>query len=696
MKEKMETETKEFNVDEAERREQILSDFKDKRSRYQDYWQPIYKEVESHRTFTLLGKQFQAGEAKRYGIRNPLEPNLLLTYANHEANKTLQTDYRGKVTPNGGGANEIKARERQDVLRGLQRKNDIKQVFNKVRRDQVAGGIAYSWAKMDYAGKRGFGKTLTDEFIENYQNVFPDINVKNATFSDMRDCLIKQDVGKSEWEELTGEKPEGWGTDKKKCLWHYWVREDKRDTEYLMEVGETKMGSLLPKDGDEPILDGVQMGADGQPLARPTADYTWCWYKITDDCRLIDEEIWLGSYSPIIACTGRKVISNQDEGKNKIYYQPLTQFAEEPQKIYTIIENIIGLRLGKSPFSKWKVAFESINIKDMIKLRENAMLGDTDILYRGLSEDGKTAIPPPEEIEPHVLDAILISLQQEQERKIQKIFGIFDANLGNRSNEQSGVAIRERAQGGELSNYDLQFNYMEYVEQVTRVKLDLIPKYLTAPQQLAFVDEEDKTVVKWVNTTGGVQFSPDEEYSLSVEAMPISNTAREDEADMLMQMAKAMPQIVQNQQVAALIIKAQPGMYTSQIAALIAEGDPQIQEAQKTIQELQGKLQQVTVQAQAKDMQATQTIGALKNTLTMLKQQMALERQAHEVAGHSAEAKRAYDDMSKSVDNQLSSLELQVKQYTAESGRMTAEANLLKVAGSLVEPPTPAPGTGLP
>jgi hypothetical protein len=676
-----------------DRKTAILDTFKDKKSRYQDHWTPIYKETEKHAKFTMLGEQLDDGEMKRYGLKYPLQPNLLLTYANHEANKTLQTDYRGKVTPNGGGANEVKARARQDVIRGLMRTQSIEQIFNQVRRMQVCGGIAYSIAEVGYAGRRGYGKTLKDKYLAEYQNVFPDPTAESVTFSDMRDCLIKQDVPRSHWEEMTGRKAEDddWRGKKTKEMWNYWVREDVRDRELLKADGTTVMASALPRkpgakpeDAEEIDYTGIQMDPDGNPLDRPTEDYAWCWYKIINDDEIIDEEQWLGSYPPVVACTGRKVVN-----KDKTYYQPLTQFAEEAQKVYTILENIIALRLSKSPFSKWKVPFESIDIKQMIELRKASVVGDTDILYKSLGADGKP-IPSPEEIEPHILDPILLDLQNEQRLKIQQIFGIFDANLGNKSNEQSGIAIRERAQGGELSNFDLQFNYMEYVEQVTRVKLDLIPKYLTAPQQIAFVDEDDNTVLQWINTTGGLQFSPDEEYGLSVEAMPISQTARQDEAQALMEMAKVMPIIAQNPQAVALIVKAQPGRYAGQISEFIAKGDPQIQEAKQLIGQLQGELAQVQQQAQAKQAQDAITIAGLKQAVAGMKMQSALMKQMQTIEGQSAEMQKAMGDMQAMTDAQIQAAELEIQRYDAESNRIKADAAMI-IAVDKASRPDPQP-----
>lgn len=667
---------------------QVLADFNDKKSRYKDYWDTIYKQVEAHRKFTLLGKQFEEGDWKAMGVTKPLEPNLLLTYANHEANKTLQTDYRGKVSPNGSGASDVMARARQDVLRGLQRTGNINQIFNQVRRNQVSGGIAYSITKIGYAGKRGFGKTIVNEFLEDYQNVFPDPEAKSNTLSDMVDCLIRREVAKKDWEAETGKAPSNWGSDKKKKeLWYYWVREDVKDKEYLLEDGKTKLGSKLPKKGKEPDWTGVKMDEAGQPLFRDTQDFSWCLYTIADD-EILSKDDWKGSYPPVTACIGRRVVTSD----GKVQYQPLTQFAEEAQKVYTLIENIIGLRLSRSPFSKWKIALETLDIKSLADLRRSAQLGDYDVLYKGVGDDGKP-LPPPEEVEPYILDPLLIELQREQQRKMQQIFGIFDANLGNKSNEQSGVAIRERAQGGELSNFDLQFLYMEYVEQVSRNMLDLIPKYLNAQQQIAFVDENDNTTMQWINIEGGLSFSPDEEYSLSIEAMPISQTSREEEAQALIEMAKVIPLISQNPQTAALVAKAQPGRYSAQMAEALQGINPELEEAKAMVGQLQGELQN----AQLKTQQDSIVIAGLKQNIAFMKQQQALMKQLAGAEGSTEAMRLQLEEAALALDARIREAETAIKQQDADSKRITAEASMVSAVDKASRPdPKPAEKKGPP
>jgi len=663
-------ETKEEKA-KRERYSAISQAFKEKKERYIGHWDPIYKDCKARKEFALLGKQLDNAERKRYGLRYPLEPNLLLTYVNHEANRTLQTDYLGKVTPNGGGATIERARARQDVLRGIQRMGNASSVFNYARRDQVASGMAYAMAVVDYTPKRGFGKTIQYEYMRETFNVFPDISAVENTLCDMRDFLIRKKVQKNQWKKETGQDPTDWGSVKEKELWYYWVREDLEEQEFLMEDGTTKLDSELNKDYSR-----VKKDESGENLAKPYTDIRWRWYKITQDCEVIDEEDWLGVYPPLVACTGRRVVD-----ENRTHYQSMTLFAEEPQKVYTVLENIIALRLARSPYSKWKIPFESIDVKQLLELRAASVVGDQDILYKSLTTDGNT-IPAPEEIEPHVLDAMLVELQREQEKKIQKIFGIFDANLGNKSNEQSGVAIEQRRRGGETSNYDFEYNFTEFVEQITRVILDLIPRYLSAPQQVAFVDPEDNAAIDWINTNGNNTLNPDEEYALAIEATPISKTARQEEAEMLMNIAKVSPIVAQNAKVMALVVKAQPGRYSAQIADILAGTNPEIEQAKAMITDLQGQLQA----AEQKSAQDDMAIAGLKQTVTFLKQQQTNLKQLASLEGNTEAMRLKLEEAALALDAQIREGELQLKAMDSESKRMTAEASMISAVDKASRP----------
>ena len=600
-----------------EARDKILSEFKSKMSDYPSQWKPIYDECRQHEEFALLGKQMSPGEIANLGLAPDVRlPNLLKKYVNQQSNQTLQVKYRAVVSPNGGGSDIAKARQREDVLRGIQVPT-CGPVYNQARRGQLAAGIRYSRVVVDFASQRGFEKSFRYEDITDTYNVYPDPFVATPTFSDMRDFLIRERVPKAAWKERTGQD---WGgtTEKDRELWYYWKKRSlTSDKEYLLNDGTEKLGAdLMSEGGTEPDLSRVMMMDDGEtPFARDVSIHDWEWHMIDGEGKqIIKSGDWRGCYAPLVACTGERVVENTSTGA-KIHYLPLTADAEEPQAMYTLIEMIIKMRLARSPYSKWIVPFESLIEKQADDIRTSSIIGDMDILYKSFTANGDQ-IPAPQEREPYILDRLLIELQQVQIQKIEQILGIPVAVFGERTNETSGKAIEQRKREGDVSSYHFTFNFLEYVKQMGLVTLEAFPHYYTTEQQVAFMDRDDKAVMQTINQPGGLSFNPAERYSLVVDAQPDSDTDRESEAEALMAMVENPqlgPLIMRAPGAAALIVKAQKGRYAQELGEKL-EGmanDPEKQQMQQRIEQMQQQGQKLQAEVgQLKD----------KNSLEFLKE----------------------------------------------------------------------------
>ncbi len=579
---------------------QILDDFKTKKTQYPSAWKYAYDKCKEHWEFAILGKQMDRGEITALGLaQNVRLPNLLKKYVNQQANQTLQVKYRAVVSPNGGGSDIPKARQREYVLRGIQVPT-CGPVYNQARRGQLAAGIRYSKVVVDYASTRGFEKSFRYEDVTDTYNVYPDPFVNTPTFCDMDDFLIREDVPKSKWKQRTGTD---WGdsSDKSRSLWYYWKKRSiESGKEYLLEDGGEK---LIHDSEQNPDLTGVSMMDDGvTPFARDISIYDWEWHMISDDGnKILKSGDWKGCYPPLVACTG-EAITEVFGTETRKYWLPLTADAEEPQALYSLVECIIKMRLARSPYSKWIIPFESLINKGSEDVRTSSIIGDMDILYQ--SWDGEKQIPAPQEKEPYILDRLLIELQQVQIQKIEQILGIPTAVFGEKTNETSGKAIRERKKEGDVSSYHFTFNFLEYVKQMGLVTLEAFPHYYTTIQQIAFMDKDDKAVMQTINEPGGVSFNPMERYSLVVDAQPDSDTDREAEAEALMDMVDSPnlgPLIMKAKGGAAKVVKAQKGRYAQELGATLEEmeNDPEKQAMQQQIQamkeagqKLQSELQQ--------------------------------------------------------------------------------------------------------
>lgn len=559
----------------------VLAEFTQKKGDYVTAWKDTYDRCRKHEEFAIMGRQMDDGEMRRLRMPNGFRfPNLLKKYVNQQANKTLQQKFRAVVSPNGGGSDVPKARQREAVLRGIQLPWGA--VYNAARRGQLAAGIHYSKIVVDYASQRGFEKSIRYEDVSDTYNVFPDPFVATPTFADMRDFLIREEVARELWKEKTG-TDFGPSANKTRTVWYYWKKRGvTRDREYLMKDGTEKLGAELGKDAEtgEPDLTHVMMMGDGvTPFARDVSVYDWEWHMIEDDgAAVFRSGEWKGCHPPLVACTGERVVETNGN-KTQTYYIPLTADAEEPQVMYTLLEFIIKQRLARSPYSKWKVAYQSLNVKQTQELRKSSIIGDQDLVWNAFDEKGN-ALPEPKEVEPHVLDAILIELQQVQEKKIEAILGIPVAVFGEKTNETSGRAIEARRAEGDISSYHYTFHFLEYVRQMGMATLEAFPHYYTTVQQVAFMDKDDKAEMMTINAPGGLSFDPMERYSMVVEVQPDSDTDREAEANSLMAMAENQflgPLILRPKGAAALIVKAQKGRYAQELGEMLeAEGnDPE-------------------------------------------------------------------------------------------------------------------------
>lgn len=614
---------------------------------YPGAWENIYKECKDDEEFALLGKHMDVATQQKYGLENARQQNLLKPYVNNQANQTLQNHYRAIVSPNGGGSDITKAREREQVLRGQQR-NGAAQAYNQARRYQLASGIHYSRIEVDYASDRGNEKEYRYADCTNTYSIFPEPAVMfgDCTFSGMKDFLIKEDVPKSQWKDKTGEDW-SYGSATFKTIWYYWRRkETSKDFQFITNDGADVMGSDLFGEG-EPDYSQVQMDGD-EPLGRDVSSYEWEWAILLEDSKKeLKRGNWLGCYPPLVACTGEKVIESMPDGTLKVHFYSLIHDAKEPQIMFDIVENIKMLRLARSPYGMWKIAFESVIQKQNEEYRESAVTGMIDMLYKGMDENGNQ-IAAPEFMEPHVLDRVLLELQQQYQQQIERILGIYDAALGQKSNEKSGIAIKERAKQSNLSNYHFEFNFLEYVKQLGTVVLESMPKYLTARQQLMFVDRDDQAVVQMINQ-GRVSFEPNERYSMMVEVEPNSDSNREAEAEALMEMAANPvlgPIIAKTPGAAADVIKAQKGKFAQQLGAKIeqAANDPEKQAMKQQMDEMRKQGQ--ALQEQLKQAQADKSLEFLKEknrnmeAMAKLQQEAAKNADTTEINAYKAETDR--------------------------------------------------------
>jgi hypothetical protein len=163
------------------------------------------------------------------------------------------------------------------------------------------------------------------------------------------------------------------------------------------------------------------------------------------------ETTWPGSIIPIWCVTGGQLVKD-----GKLELSSVTRWVRAPQKTINYAKNRVLETLGTQPVSPFigPVGFKRGLENQWSHLNQKV----TDSLeYNVIDASGKP-IPKPERqvYEPPI--AALSNFIAQEEEDLKSGTGIYDARLGARSNETSGIAIDRRNAQAETANFHFEDN----------------------------------------------------------------------------------------------------------------------------------------------------------------------------------------------------------------------------------------------
>jgi hypothetical protein len=152
--------------------------------------------------------------------------------------------------------------------------------------------------------------------------------------------------------------------------------------------------------------------------------------------------------------------------------------------------------------------------------------------------------PPPD------IPAALVQESAMSSDELKATTGIYDASLGARSNEISGIAIRARESQGGNSAAHYQDNLMATLHHLGTALIDLVPKIYDSERTIRILREDESHVPVRINVpVMGVNGKPmllndlsQGTYDVRVKIGPAYATRRAEAADSKLQFIQAVPQ----------------------------------------------------------------------------------------------------------------------------------------------------------
>jgi len=644
-------------LDEAKERYKIAS----------EYW------AENHKAY-LEDVKFRAGEQWPEDIKKlrSNRPTLVVDkcnqYVRQVVNDGRQNRPTVKVHPVDDGADEDVAEVYQGIIRHICNQSHAATAFDTALDCAAGCGFGYVRVKQDYVHDGTFEQELLISQVENPLAVkldpFPaEPFLERWGFVEdrMSKEQFKLEFPKAKHTNWEIDSPVygdgGWLDDNTVMVCECYYQEKKDKTLLMLADGQVV--------GQEEYEAAMKAGLQDLPEIHDTRivpSYALKWCRMSG-AEILEKRDDIGSFLPIVRVEGNKY---NIEGK--IVYSGLIRGAKDAQRLYNYSRSAFAERVALTPKSPW-VAVEG-QIEDYSDEWETANTGDHSVLrYKQVDLNGNPA-PPPRRESAADIPAGFAQDMQISEHDIQGSMGMYNASLGERSNETSGKAIIARDRQGDIGTFHYHDNQARAIAQIGTILVERIPKVYDSRRVIRIMGED--------GTGDQVEIDPDlpggkEEregvsiynlnagrYDVTVSTGPSYTTKRQEAAEGMVTLVQANPALMQI--VGDIMVRNLDWPGADEIAErLKLMLPPQIQQAEQKEGQQSPEVQQVMAQAQAAMQQKDQTLQQMDQLMKQMEDELSQKR--------AAEAKVQ-------MDYELGNQKFEIEVFRAQTERMKAEADI--------------------
>lgn len=610
--------------------------------------------------FARLGEQWPNEILTQRNLerRPALTINKMPAFIRQVTNEARQNKPAMKVRPVDSGADRKTADVFTGLIRNIEQTSNADVAYDTGADFAVSGGFGYWKVDFDFSHDDTFDKDIKICPVYDPFSIYADPHSMSADSSDWMKAFELVPLTVDEFEaEYKDAAQVSWDSDaplneddEEITIAKYWVREEVTKNILLLSDGTVI--------GEEEFKAKFQDVANAMGIrvvkSRPTR--SWKVRRcVLSGAEELENEKWPGIYIPIVPVYGDVV---NIEGKR--YFQSLIRHAKDAQRQYNFQRSAEVEMIALEPKVPWigpKGAFDDDPNWNTANTQSHSFLE-----YSGPTAPARTPVDT-------ARGAAAIQAARAANDDMKAIIGIYDASLGQRSNETSGKAIMARQREGDVSTYHFIDNLSRAIRHTGRIVMDLIPKVYTPGRIVRILgsdgDVGQAQLGEQANPEAGIYNLGAGKYDLTVEAGPSYTTRRVEAAEAITAMFQANPDTVPL--LADLWAKMQDFPFADKIEERIKGMQQAKQGPSPEQQKLEMDKQRLEMQAQhdqAKmqmDMAAKQ--AELKLERVKADQEMQIER---EKAALQMDIERMKAGMQLELQSQKTQADIQTKAQMAE------------------------------
>lgn len=596
------------------------------------------KEASEDLRFALVpGSQWTTAQKEQRGDRPCYEFNKIRVTGKRIVNDMRANRPQGKVR-----ATEDNDRDAAEALEGLARNiwqvSDGDTVIDYAGEHQVFGGYGAWRITVDYSSDTAFDQDIGVEALRNPFCLYADPAAKDPLKRDAADWIVTEKISKDAYKERWPNKKivnfddqafeaeDEWEDEDRVRICEYWYKKPVSRSLLLLSDGQTITDEDLAEDKE--LQQALRAGLVQITRERPVRAHDIYMCIASGDAVLEGPTRWAGSQFPFVVVYGEWTVID-----GKPQWHGITRFAKDPQRSYNVSSTAITETIQSAPQAKYWATPEQAK-GHTGKWAEAHKKLFPFMLY---NPDPKAPGPPQRMGGPEVPIALIQQAQMASE-EIKAVTGIFDASLGNRSNEQTGVAIRARQAQGEIATYNYSDNMGKAIRRTWELFVDLAPKIYDTERVVRILGADGAEKYIKINgqdaATGKVVDITRGKFDVAVTVGPSFSTQRQEAAETYGQLIQGNPELFPI--IGDLVLKATDLPYADQIAKRLKVMLP------SQIQQLESEGKQLPPEAAAAMQQASQAMQMVDEKAQLLQQaEQELKTLQSQAKGDAASAKLA-------------------------------------------------------
>lgn len=428
----------------------------------------------------LAGDQWPEFARQARANRPMLTINKLPQFLHQVTNDIRKNAPVLKVTPVGAGGDENIAKIYDGIIADIQYRSSARNVYATGGYHAAACGIGHWRVKTCYQDEDTFDQEIRVELIPYPLAVYWDPAAVKPDRSDAMWCIVVDLVPTETFklkypgalttsvaEVRTPSFSSGifWRTSDYVLVAEYWCKMPAAKTLAAFESGATFDISKLN------MIQLYQLQRENGQIVRKREAQS---YKVEQSLVTGSEVLsgphpWPGSIIPIVPVIGTEVPLER-----QVIRKGLIRDAMDAQQLYNYYRSAAAEHIALSPKSPYLVTDKMIAKHkgdwDSLSSKNKPYIRYTP------DQDATGQAGKPERVQAPEPPAALWNEAEIATEDLKSTTGIYDASLGAKSNETSGVAIKHREMQGATANYHYQDNLTLSIEHTGRILIDLIPK----------------------------------------------------------------------------------------------------------------------------------------------------------------------------------------------------------------------------